>query len=100
MRFLTEAIAVLVVGAIIGTLAGSVINRPPHYTSEGELRCQGAGGVIIKVGGKDYAVNAMAGPGYPPIQSIWNETTFPRANIDRLIVRGLTFCDWETASHN
>ena len=40
---------------------------------QGELRCEGLGGVVINVGGKDYAVNGMAGPRYPPIESIWNE---------------------------
>ena len=65
--------------------------------AEGELRCEGAGAVIIKVAGQDYAVNALAGWQYPPIQLIWNKT-FPEANIDRLIVRGLTLCDWKTAA--
>ena len=40
---------------------------------QGELRCEGLGGVVINVGGKDYAVNGVAGPRYPPIESIWNE---------------------------
>jgi hypothetical protein len=32
--------------------------------------------------------------GYPPIQQIWNNDTYPGTNIDRLIARGLTLCDW------
>ena len=36
--------------------------------AKGELRCEGAGAVIINVDGKDYAVNGMAGPRYPPIE--------------------------------
>jgi hypothetical protein len=96
MRLLIEAIAVIVLGAIVG----AVLKWPTSNMAEGELRCEGAGGVIVKVAGKDYAVNAMAGPSYPPLQTIWNEKTFPEANSDRLIVRGLTLCDWETASPN
>jgi hypothetical protein len=98
MRFLIEAMAVLVVGAIIGSMAGFVISQPPNNTSEGKLRCEGAGAVVIRVDGKDYAVNGMASRNYPMIQSIWNEATGPKVNIDRLIVQGLTLCDWHTAA--
>lgn len=100
MRLLIEAIALLVVGATIGTIALFVLGRPAFKLAEGELRCEGAGAVIINVAGKDYAVNGMAGAGYPPIRSIWNAATVPEANIDLLIVRGLTLCDWQTAAHN
>ena len=61
---------------------------------QGELRCEGAGAVIINVDGKDYAVNGKAGPGYPPIESIWNSTTHPEINLGHIISRGLTLCDW------
>jgi hypothetical protein len=54
--------------------------------------------VIIKIAGDDYAVNGMAARRYPPVQRIWNKDTHPQADIDRLIVRGLTLCDWETAT--
>jgi hypothetical protein len=40
----------------------------------------------------------MAGYRYRPIQTIWNETTTPQINIDRLISEGLTLCDWDTAA--
>jgi hypothetical protein len=61
---------------------------------QGELRCEGAGAVIINVDGEDYAVNGKAGPGYPPIQRIWNSTTHPDVDLDLLITRGLTLCNW------
>ena len=60
----------------------------------GELRCEGRGAVIINVDGRDYAVNGMAGPRYPPIQTLWNKESQPQADIDRLIVQGLTLCAW------
>lgn len=69
----------------------------PKQGSQGELRCEGAGGVVINIGGKDYAVNAIAGPHYPPIESVWNNTTQPRLDRDRLVSRGLTLCDWQAA---
>ena len=55
---------------------------------QGELRCEGLGGVVINVGGKDYAVNGVAGPRYPPIESIWNEATQPHLDRDRILRRG------------
>ena len=71
-----------------------VLGRNPVKLAQGELRCQGGGAIIINIDGKDYAVNGMASPGYPPIQDIWNKATFPETDIDRLIARGLTLCDW------
>ena len=65
----------------------------PEKMMQGELRCEGAKGVIINVAGKDYAVNDKAGPRYPPIQSIWNSATHPEADIERILSRGLTLCD-------
>jgi hypothetical protein len=91
MRFLVAAIAVLVL-AVLG-LSSFGASRS-EKVMQGELRCEGAGGVIINVDGKDYAVNGMAGPRYPPIQSIWNSATHPEADIERILSRGLTLCDW------
>ena len=51
----------------------------------GELRCEGSGAVIINVDGKDYAVNGMAGPRYPPMERIWNSATQPEADIGRIL---------------
>jgi hypothetical protein len=59
--FLVAAIALLILG---------VLGRYSGYAKEaqGELRCEGAGAVVINVGGEDYAVNGVAGGRYPPIQ--------------------------------
>jgi hypothetical protein len=31
---------------------------------------------------------------YPPVQQIWNSATYPNVDIDRLVIKGLTLCDW------
>ena len=74
------------------------VQAPGQQPPQGQLRCEGDGRVIIKVDGKDYAVNAKAGPRYPLIQTIWNENTAPSVKIDRLILIGLTLCNWHTSS--
>jgi hypothetical protein len=91
MRLLIAAIAVLILGVLgLSSLgAGRAEKR-----MQGELRCEGAGGVIINVDGKDYAVNGKAGPRYPPIESIWNSATHPEVDLSRILTRGLTLCDW------
>ena len=98
MRLTIGAIALLVIGALVGTIAVLVLGRSSVKLAEGELRCEGAGAVIIKIAGKDYAVNGMASRNYPVVQTIWNETTGSKMNIDRLIAKGLTLCDWHTAA--
>ena len=40
------------------------------------------------------AVNGAASSLYPSVQQIWNSATYPNADFDRLIVKGLTLCDW------
>src|SRR4026209_275816 len=65
----------------------------PSKMAQGELRCEGAGAVVINIDGADYSVNGMASRRYPPIQRIWNSASHPENDIDRLIVRGLTLCD-------
>ena len=87
MRLLIEVFALLAIGIV-------VLGRSPLELAQGELRCERGGAIIIKVGGKDYAVNGMAGPRYPPIQNLWNKNSYPETDIDRLIVRGLTLCEW------
>jgi hypothetical protein len=67
--------------------------------AQGELRCEGSGAVVINIDGADYAVNSMASRHYPPIQRIWNTATYPKSDIDRIIVRGLTLCDWSSKNH-
>ena len=91
MRLLVAAIAVLIL-AVLGL--SSFGGDRSEKMMQGELRCEGAGGVIINVDGKDYAVNGMAGPRYPPIESIWNSANHPEVDIERILSRGLTLCDW------
>jgi hypothetical protein len=91
MRLLVAAIAVLVLGVLALSSFGA---GRSEKVMQGELRCEGDGGVIINVDGKDYAVNGKAGPRYPPIESICNNATRPEADIGRILSRGLTLCDW------
>ena len=94
-KLLIEASVLLVIGAIVFSVAIIFGGREPLGQEHGELRCEGAGAVVITINGKDYAVNGMAaGARYPPIQVTWNKTTFPETNVERLIARGLTLCDW------
>jgi hypothetical protein len=91
MRLLVAAIAVLGLAVLVLSSLGA---GRSEKLMQGELRCEGGGGVIIKVEGKDYAVNGKAGPRYPPIESIWNSTTHPEVDLSRILSRGLTLCDW------
>lgn len=94
-------VTALTVGALLLALAGlgphtagqSSASIVPHHAL-GELRCEGSGAIVIKVEGRDYAVNGMAGSRYPPVQTVWNKTSHPEIDIDRLIVQGITLCDW------
>lgn len=82
----------------IGLLATAIVTLglrwPFANISTGELRCERGGAIVVRVVGKDYAVNGMASSRYPPIQQIWNNDNYPDTNVDRLIARGLTLCDW------
>jgi hypothetical protein len=98
MKYVVEALALIILGTIAATVVVLMFGRPSPKLADGELRCEGAGAVIINVGGKDYAVNTLAGWQYPPIQLIWNKDTFPETNTDRLIVKGLTLCDWNNSA--
>jgi hypothetical protein len=105
MKLLGEVVAALTIGAILLALIGFGPNSSDRSTVSlstatatasalGELRCEGNGAIVIKVGGRDYAVNGMAGSRYPPLQSVWNEGSQPGIDIDRLIVQGITLCNW------
>jgi len=85
--FLVVSVVLLILG-VLGWYSGYA------KEAQGELRCEGAGAVVINVGGKDYAVNGMASARYPPIERIWNSSTHPEAHIDRILIRGLTLCAW------
>jgi hypothetical protein len=75
-------------------------SKSPSEMAQGELRCEGAGAVVINIDGTDYAVNGMASRRYPPIQRVWNSASHPESDIDRIVVRGLTLCDWGSKNHS
>ncbi|MET0380640.1 MAG: hypothetical protein ABWZ94_01915 [Methyloceanibacter sp.] len=103
MRLFGEVVAALTIGAMLLALIGFGSNSSDRSAAStasananalGELRCEGNGAIVIKVGGRDYAVNGMAGSRYPPLQRVWNEGSQPGIDIDRLIVQGITLCNW------
>jgi hypothetical protein len=94
MKLIINAITLIVLSLVGVSVAVLVLEWPFANLAQGELRCEGQGAVVIKVAGEDYAVNGLAAARYPPIQRVWNKGTHPEANIDRIIVRGLTLCDW------
>ena len=105
MKLLGEVVAALTIAAMLLALIGfgrsssdpSVISASTATATAhalGELRCEGNGAIVIKVDGRDYAVNGMAASRYPPLQSVWNEGSQPGIDIDRLIVQGITLCNW------
>jgi hypothetical protein len=100
MRLVINTITLLTIAFIIGAVVVLATAWPFTNLAQGELRCEGAGAVVIRIAGKDYAVNGLASGSYPPVQSVWNSTTYPKTDIDRLIVEGLTLCDWRSALPN
>jgi hypothetical protein len=63
----------LIVKAIV-TLG---LRWPFANMAEGELRCESGGAVVVRIAGKDYAVNGMASARYPPTQSIGTTIIIP-----------------------
>jgi hypothetical protein len=108
MRPIPAAIALLMLGLTISSTEalffkngspsdraqGQLNKGSPSDRAHGQLRCEGAGAVVININGSDYAVNGMASRRYPPIQRVWNSASHSEADIDRIIVQGLTLCDW------
>ena len=94
MKVLLDAVTLLTIGLMLAAVATLALRWPFANMAEGELRCESNGAVVVRIAGNDYAVNGLASTWYPPIQSVWNQENFPHTNIDRLIVRGLTLCDW------
>ena len=92
MRARIGIITLFVIGVIVGLLVLGW-DRSSVRLAHGELRCESPGAVVINVGGSDYGVNPIGAWRYPPIQRIWNSTTYPETNIDRIIDRGLTLCE-------
>ena len=70
-----RSLLVIIGLVILGILGLSSYGAGSQKMTEGELRCEGHGAVIINVDGKDYAVNGLAGSRYPPIESIWTSAT-------------------------
>ena len=111
MRSIPAAVALLMVGLTISSIGALFLKSgspskalflkswSPSKKAQGEVRCEGAGAVVINIEGADYAVNGMASRRYPPIQRVWNSATHPESDIDRIIVRGLTLCDWGSKKH-
>ena len=64
---LIAAIALLVIGVMFGSIAAWVLGWSSFKLAQGDLRCEGAGAVVINIAGEDYAVNAIAGWQYPPV---------------------------------
>ena len=98
MRSIPAAIAVLMLALTIGSVVALFKDNPFSTMAQGEVRCEGAGAVVVNIDGLDYAANGMASRRYPPIQRVWNTATYPQTNIDRIIVAGLTLCDWGSVS--
>src|SRR5262249_37179174 len=94
MRLVIEAILILVIGLVVTSVVFVTTSWPFTDWPQGELRCEQGGAVVIRIAGKDYAVNGAASNRYPPVQQIWNSATYPGTDVDRLIVKGLTLCDW------
>lgn len=95
MKVLLNAVTLLAIGLLLTAIATLVLRWPFADMAAGELRCESGGALVVRIAGIDYAVNGMASTRYPPIQRIWNEDNFPATDIDRIIVRGLTLCDWQ-----
>jgi hypothetical protein len=94
MRLATEAVFILTIGLVGASVAFVATGWPFTDLAQGELRCEEGGAVVIRIAGKDYAVNGAASSRYPPVQQIWNSATYPNVDIARLTVKGLTLCDW------
>jgi hypothetical protein len=94
MRALLDTVVLLAIGLLFVAIIRLGHHWPFVDLSEGELRCESGGAVIIRIGGMDYAVNGMASTRHPPVQQVWNDDRYPGTNIDRIIARGLTLCDW------
>jgi len=107
MRIIIEVLAALLFTTIMLAVIGLDTHSPKGTTAPngrpdvrsaqralGELRCEDRGAIIINVDGRDYAVNGMASPHYPPIQALWTEHSHPEIDVDRLIVQGITLCAW------
>lgn len=95
MTRMSHVLSAMTIGSIL--CATIYLAIPIDDLAKGELRCEDAGAIVLRVGARDYAVNGKASRRYPPVQEVWNGTTYPEVDVDRLIVQGITLCDWESA---
>jgi hypothetical protein len=98
MKSIPVAIALLILALTISSVLALFNGRSSTQMAQGEVRCEGAGAVVVNIDGVDYAANGMASRRYPPIQRVWNASTHPETDIDRVIITGLTLCDWGAES--
>ena len=98
MRSIPAAIALLMLALTISSALALFNGKSSIQMARGEVRCEGAGAVVVNIDGVDYAANGMASRRYPPIHRVWNASTHPESNLDRVIIAGLTLCDWGAES--
>ena len=98
MRSIPAAIALLMLALMISSVVALFKGGSSTQMAQGEVRCEGAGAVVVNIDGVDYAANGMASLLYPPIQWVWNAAAYPESDLDRIIIAGLTLCDWESAA--
>jgi hypothetical protein len=98
VRSIPAAIALLILVLTISSVLALFKGSSSTQMARGEVRCEGAGAVVVNIEGVDYAANGMASRLYPPVQRVWNAATYPESDLDRIIITGLTLCDWESAS--
>jgi hypothetical protein len=98
VKSIPVAIALLILALTISSVVALFSGRSSTQMTQGEVRCEGAGAVVVNIDGVDYAANGMASRRYPPIQRVWNVSTHTKIDIDRVIITGLTLCDWGAES--
>jgi hypothetical protein len=60
MKILLDAVTLFTLGSLLIVIATPTLRWPFANMSEGELRCESGGAVVVKIAGKGYAVNGMA----------------------------------------
>jgi hypothetical protein len=56
MKVLRDSVTLLAIGLIVVALTTLGLRWPFARLAEGELRCEGAGAIVVNVAGKDYAM--------------------------------------------
>jgi hypothetical protein len=68
----------------------------PLTIDRAELRCEGAGAVVVRDGQREFGVNGTAiAAGYARLNPIWRDDPSgfePKVSIRPLIARGLSLC--------